>query len=144
MTGNKKYEITFTQDTEVTFYDKACNDTTKLYKVGDKLTAIFIGDNASNESFRDFRSANKIFSIPVYVFDSIRVSPKKRKKMKQVTVVIQIAVVMEVPEDITNPEIDDLVKNDTSWDVECNKKMVNIVEVSDILAVNSIVEATLG
>jgi len=62
---------------------------------------------------------------------------------KQVTVVIQVAIVMEVPVNLTNPEIDELVKNDTNWDVECDKKIVNVVEVSDILAVNSITEAHL-
>ena len=66
----------------------------------------------------------------------------KKVPMKQVTVVVQIAIVMEVPVSLTNPEIDELVKNETSWDVTSDKNAV--VEVSDILAVNSIVEASIG
>jgi len=143
MTGNKKYEITFTKDTEVTFYDKVCNDTTKLYKAGEKLIAVFIGDNASKQSFRDFRSANRIFSIPVYVFDSIRVTPTK-KKMKQITVVVEIAIAMEVPMGMDINTIKDMIKNNTTWDVNSEHPDAKMVDVSDVLDITSITEAPLA
>ena len=62
---------------------------------------------------------------------------------KQVTVVMQIAITMEVPVNLTNPEIDDLVKNETSWDVTCDATNVELVEVSDVIAVNCITEAKI-
>lgn len=65
------------------------------------------------------------------------------KHMKQVTVVVPIAVTMEVPVDLTNSEIEALVKYDTNWDVNCDNTNVNIVEVSDALEVTSIVEAPI-
>lgn len=61
--------------------------------------------------------------------------------MKQVTVMVQIAITMEVPSDMSTESIKDMVRNDTTWDVTCDNHA--IVEVSDILAVNSIVEASI-
>lgn len=77
MTKNKKYEITFTKDSEVTFYDKNYNDNTRLFKAGEKLIATFIGVNASNEKFRDFRCGKELLSVPLYTFDSVRVTKKE-------------------------------------------------------------------
>ena len=61
--------------------------------------------------------------------------------MKQVTVMVQIAITMEVPSDMSTEALKDMVRNDTTWDVTCDNH--GIVEVSDILAVNSVVEAKL-
>ena len=61
--------------------------------------------------------------------------------MKQVTVMVQIAITMEVPSDMTTEALKDMVRNDTTWDVTCDSH--EIVEVSDILDVNSVVEASL-
>ena len=61
--------------------------------------------------------------------------------MKQVTVMVQIAITMEVPSDMTTEALKEMVKNDTTWDVTCDNH--EIVEVSDILAINSLTEANL-
>ncbi len=61
--------------------------------------------------------------------------------MKQVTVMVQIAITMEVPSDMTTEALKDMVQNDTTWDVTCDNH--EIVEVSDILDVNSVVEASI-
>lgn len=61
--------------------------------------------------------------------------------MKQVTVMIQLALTMEVPSDMNTESIKDMIKNDTTWDVNCDKH--EIVEVSDILAINSLTEANI-
>ena len=61
--------------------------------------------------------------------------------MKQVTVMVQIAITMEVPSDMSTEALKDMVLNDTTWDVTCDNH--EIVEVSDILDVNSISEAKL-
>lgn len=55
---------------------------------------------------------------------------------------VQIALTMEVPSDMNTEAIKDMVKNDTTWDVTCDNH--EIVEVSDILAVNSISKAPLS
>lgn len=61
--------------------------------------------------------------------------------MKQVTVMVQIAITMEVPSDMSTEALKDMVLNDTTWDVTCDNH--EIVEVSDILDVNSVVEASI-
>lgn len=61
--------------------------------------------------------------------------------MKQVTVMVQIAITMEVPSDMTTEALKDMVRNNTTWDVTCDNH--EIVEVSDILAINSVVEASI-
>lgn len=54
---------------------------------------------------------------------------------------VQIAITMEVPSDMTTEALKDMVKNDTTWDVTCDNH--EIVEVSDILVINSMSEANL-
>lgn len=61
--------------------------------------------------------------------------------MKQVTVMVQIAITMEVPSGMTTEALKDMIKNDTTWDVTCDNH--EIVEVSDILAINSLTEANI-
>ena len=145
MIENKKYQITFTNDIEVTFYDKYYNDSTRLFKSGETITATFIGVNASNEQFRDFRSGKQIFSISACTFDSVRVAPKSKKKvaMKQVTVVLEIAIAMEVPVSVDDNAIKVIVKNSTTWDVNCEHPDANMIDVSDVLGITSITEAEI-
>ena len=61
--------------------------------------------------------------------------------MKQITAMVQIAITLEVPNGMTTEAIKDMIKNNTSWDVTCDTR--DIVEVSDILAIDSITEATI-
>lgn len=142
MTKNKKYEITFTKDIEVTFYDKNYNDNTRLIKAGEKITATFIADN--NNNFKDFRCGKELFSIPTYTFDSIQVTPKKKVAMKQVTVVANIAITMEVPVDMDLDEVKRLTHFNTIWDCNTDHPNISLIEVSDIIGVDSITEAPIG
>lgn len=144
MTENKNYEITFTTDTEVTFYDKNHKAITRVVNVGEKITATFIGVNATNEKFRDFRCGKELFSVSVYTFDSIRVAHKKQIKIKQVTVVVEIAIALEVPMGMDINTIKDMVKNNTTWDVNSEHPDAKMVDVSDILGITSITEASCG
>ena len=143
MIENKKYEITFTKNTEVTFYDKNHRGITRVVNFGEKITATFIGVNAINAKFRDFRCGKELFSVSVYTFDSVRVAPTKRIKMKQVTVVLEIAIAMEVPVNVDDNAIKVIVKNSTTWDVNCEHPDANMVDVSDVLGITSITEATI-
>jgi hypothetical protein len=143
MTENKKYEITFTKPIEITFFDKNYDGDNRVFKAGDKITATFLGASENNPSFRKFKKGKFIFAIPVYVFDSVRVAPKKRIKMKQVTVVVEIAIAMEVPVGMDLNTIKVMINNNTTWDVNCEHPDANMVDVSDILGITSITEATI-
>lgn len=69
---------------------------------------------------------------------------KKRIKIKQVTVVVEIAIALEVPMDMDINTIKDMVKNNTTWDVNSEHPDAKMVDVSDILGITSITEASCG
>lgn len=63
--------------------------------------------------------------------------------MKQVTVVLQVAITMEVPENMDLNSIPAIVTKETTWDVTCDNSNVNLVEVSDVLEITSLTEAPI-
>ena len=136
LVAGKFYLIKFTNDIEVTFYDRNYNDTTKLCKENSTRTAKVVGMNKNN--FVDLIIGATACSIPRESFIAYSL---QEFIMKQVTVMVQIAITMEVPSDMSTEALKDMVRNDTTWDVTCDNH--EIVEVSDILAVNSVVEAKL-
>ena len=137
LVAGKFYLIKFTNDIEVTFYDRNYNDTTKLCKENSTRTAKVVGMNKNN--FVDLIIGANACSIPRESFIAYSL---QEFIMKQVTVMVHIAITMEVPSDMTTEALKDMVRNDTTWDVTCDNH--EIVEVSDILAVNSISEAPLS
>lgn len=55
--------------------------------------------------------------------------------MKQVTCTLTLSVVIEVDDTLTTNEITDLIKHNSTIDIEIDSTKVNIVEVSDIIDV---------
>ena len=68
---------------------------------------------------------------------------KKKIAMKQVTVVAQFAITMEVPANCNDEVIKKAITDFTTFDVECLHRDVNVVELSDIMEITSITEANL-
>jgi len=63
---------------------------------------------------------------------------------KQVTVVMQIAVTMEVPVTFGQAHIEDMIKNHSTIDMELNCNKFEPVEVSDILDITSYTEVSIA
>jgi hypothetical protein len=61
---------------------------------------------------------------------------KKKVAMKQVTVMVEVALTMEVPVDMDCDQVSEFVKNNTRWDVTTTKPNIEMVELSDILDVS--------
>ena len=61
---------------------------------------------------------------------------KKKVHMKQVTVMVEVALTMEVPVDMDSEQVSEFIKNNTRWDVNTTNKNIEMVELSDILDVS--------
>lgn len=64
--------------------------------------------------------------------------------MKQVTVMVEIALTLEVPITMDSDQISDFIKRDTSWEVTSHNRKINMVETSDILDVSDILGSNGG
>lgn len=58
--------------------------------------------------------------------------------MKQVTCTLTLSVVLEVEDTLTTNEITNLIKHNSTIDIDIDSTNVNIVEVSDIIDITEV------
>lgn len=58
--------------------------------------------------------------------------------MKQVTCTLTLSVVLEVEDTLTTTEITNLIKHNSTIDIDIDSTKVNIVEVSDIIDITEV------